>query len=251
MPPLGTYLPEVDHPQGRFRLLGIILLTASVTTLYFAITDRAIQDWSVDSQILVFMVGFMISSMFFLKKKTYQEKYREKAYSFAYKRFLLPGQGISLAVLAHAAYMNGPSLPSGWWTTIMFFLGGVMLLIGGLLFLRIMSSHGLEKVAKVDVYYPEEAQESRSPLIHIIRHPVHAAYLRLGIGLALINHNAFALTFAIFLPLGLTGWVRLVEERNLIDRSGQLYVDYRRRVPAFWPKLTHLSGFLKYLISGS
>jgi protein-S-isoprenylcysteine O-methyltransferase Ste14 len=44
--------------------------------------------------------------------------------------------------------------------------------------------------------------------------------------------------------------VRLVEEKELIERFGQAYVDYRQCVPAFWPRLRDLKGFFEFLIVG-
>jgi len=72
-----------------------------------------------------------------------------------------------------------------------------------------------------------------------------------GIGLALLNGNANAIAFAILMPLGLTGWIRLVEEKELIERFGQSYLDYRKRIPAFWPRLPDFGVFFKFLITGA
>jgi len=44
--------------------------------------------------------------------------------------------------------------------------------------------------------------------------------------------------------------VRLVEEKELIERFGQSYLDYRKRIPAFWPRPRDLGGFFKFLLSG-
>jgi protein-S-isoprenylcysteine O-methyltransferase Ste14 len=52
------------------------------------------------------------------------------------------------------------------------------------------------------------------------------------------------------MPVGLTLWLRLVEEPELIERFGQGYATYRRNVPAFWPKPRDAGKFLRFLISG-
>jgi protein-S-isoprenylcysteine O-methyltransferase Ste14 len=72
----------------------------------------------------------------------------------------------------------------------------------------------------------------------------------MGIGLALLNGNANAIAFAILAPLGFIGWTRLVEEKELIGRFGQSYLDYRQRVPAFLPKLRDLGAFFNFLLAG-
>ena len=77
-----------------------------------------------------------------------------------------------------------------------------------------------------------------------------AGVLRGGIGLALLNGNANAIAFAILMPLGLTSWIRLVEEKELIERFGQPYLDYRKQIPAFWPRLRDFGKFFTFLFTG-
>ena len=85
----------------------------------------------------------------------------------------------------------------------------------------------------------------------VVRHPVYGGGLRLGIGLALLNGNAFALFFGLLLlPLGLTAWVRLVEERELIERFGSGYAEYRKATPAFWPRPRDLGKFFHFVLKG-
>jgi protein-S-isoprenylcysteine O-methyltransferase Ste14 len=72
----------------------------------------------------------------------------------------------------------------------------------------------------------------------------------MSIGLALLNGNANAIAFAILLPLGFTGWVRLVEEKELINRFGQPYLNYREHIPAFWPRLHDTGKFFIFLFTG-
>jgi protein-S-isoprenylcysteine O-methyltransferase Ste14 len=46
------------------------------------------------------------------------------------------------------------------------------------------------------------------------------------------------------------GWLRFVEEKELIERFGGAYLDYRARVPAFWPRLRELPTFFRFLLTG-
>ena len=247
---IRQYLPEISSSAGQLQLAMIILFYLCLTTVYFIITDRAIRDWSIDSQILVFMIGFINASLFFLKRDEYKNKFGDMAYRKAIKRFILPSLGILTAVLFHTAYMNGPQIPGGWWTVPMIWLGWLMLAVGSLLYLRSVMAFGLEDFMKISAYFPTSSPLNTSSIRGILRHPIDAALLRMGIGLALLNHNAFALTFAIFLPLGITGWTRLVKERDMIERYGASYLDYRRRVPAFWPKPGKLTAFIDFLLRG-
>jgi protein-S-isoprenylcysteine O-methyltransferase Ste14 len=73
--------------------------------------------------------------------------------------------------------------------------------------------------------------------------------LRLAIGLALLSANWYSLLVAALMPLGLTGWIRLVEEKELLERFPD-YAEYRKRVPAFWPRPSGLVKFFRFLIAG-
>ena len=249
MDQLRKYVPELNTPGGQARIGLIVLLFFTLTTAYFVTTDR-IPTWSMDSQVLIFAIGFLIMSRFFFKKKEYQARYKELAYRNALGRFVLPGLAIIFAAIAHIAYMNGPRIPSGWWSLPMEVLGWLILIVGAALWLRSIFAFGADNLVMLYVYYPQEGRMVASSIYDVLRHPVYAAVLRVGIGLALLNSNAFTLTFAILMPLGLTGWIRLVEEKELIERFGQSYLDYRKRVPAFWPRPRHLGKFFQFLITG-
>jgi protein-S-isoprenylcysteine O-methyltransferase Ste14 len=146
--------------------------------------------------------------------------------------------------------MNGPFIPPGWWTLVFFIVGWFTICIGAILWIRSIFAFGADNLALLYVYYPEEGQMINSGIYGILRHPIYAGVLRVGIGLALINANANAIAFAILIPLGFTSWLRLVEEKELFARFGKSYLDYYKGVPAFWPKLRDLGKFYKFIFTG-
>jgi protein-S-isoprenylcysteine O-methyltransferase Ste14 len=250
MDQLRKHVPDLRAPSGGARIGLTVLCFFALTTIYFIITDRAIKDWSIDSQIVIIALGFLWTRQFFTKKKEYQLKYKELAYRNAFGRFVLSGLAVIFAATAHAGYMNGPEIPSGWWSLVIVYIGWLMLIVGAVLWMRSILVFGADNLALLYVYYPEEGRLIDSSIYSVLRHPVYAAVLRIGIGLALLNGNAFSLFFVIFIPLGLTGWIRLVEEKELMERFGQTYLEYRQRVPAFWPRPSGMGKFLRFLITG-
>lgn len=246
---LAKYVPELNSTGGKIRIGLYAIGWVSLVTAYFIITDK-IPTWSIDSQILVIAVGYLVLSQFFSRKQAYKEKYKELAYRYAFAHYGIPGLALILSAVAHAGYMNGPVIPTGWWTIVFIVLGWFMVCIGALLWIRGVFTFGADNLAMLYVYYPEEGKIISSSIYSVLRHPVYAGVLRVGIGLALLNGNANAIAFAILMPLGLTSWIRLVEEKELIERFGQSYLDYRKRTPAFWPKLRDLGTFFKFLIMG-
>lgn len=247
---LTKHVPELNSLSGRVRIALYALGFFGLVTAYFIITDN-IPTWSIDSQIIIIALGFLVFSLFFSRKQVYKEKYKELAYRNAFAHYVIPGLALILSAIAHAGYMNGPFVPPGWWTIVFLVIGWFMLCIGAILWVRSIFEFGLDNLALLYVYYPKEGSLTKSSIYSILRHPIYAGVLRVGIGLALLNGNANAIAFAIILPLGFTSWIRLVEEKELIERFGQSYIDYRKDVPAFWPQLRDLGNFYKFLFTGN
>jgi protein-S-isoprenylcysteine O-methyltransferase Ste14 len=226
-------------------ILGWFLLV----TIYFVTTDR-IPTWSIDSQIIIIALGFLVLSFFFSRKKVYKEKYNELAYRNAFAHYGIPGLALIMSAVAHTAYMNGPFVPHGWWTNIFITLGWLMLIVGAALWIRGIQAFGMDNLALLYVYFPEEGKIVDSNIYSVLRHPVYAGVLRVIIGLALLNGNANSIAFILLAPLGLFGWIRLIEEKELLERFGDSYAEYRKRVPAFWPRLRDLGKFFGFVLTG-
>ena len=246
---LAKHIPELNSTGGRVRTILYALFLLALVTTYFIVTDN-IPTWSIDSQIIIVALGFLVLSLFFSRKQAYKEKYGELAYRNAFAHYIMPGLALIFGAVAHAGYMNGPEIPQGWWTTVFLALGWLSLLIGAVLCIRSIFAFGANNLALLYVYHPEEGCIINSSIYGVLRHPIYAGVMRLFIGLALLNGNANSIAFAILIPLGFVGWTRLVEERELIERFGADYLDYRKRVPAFFPKLRNLGSFFNFLLTG-
>jgi protein-S-isoprenylcysteine O-methyltransferase Ste14 len=246
---LAKHVPELNSAGGRARIAIYAFFLFALVTVYFIITDN-IPTWSIDSQIIIVGLGFLVTKLFFSRKQVYKEKFNNLAYRSAFAHYYIPGLALIIAAIAHTGYMNGPLIPQGWWTIVFFALGWFMLCIGAILWIRSIFIFGADNLALLYVYHPEEGRIIDSNIYRILRHPVYAGVLRVGIGLALLNGNANAIAFAILMPLGLTGWIRLVEEKELIERFGQSYLDYRNHIPAFWPRFRDMGKFFIFLFTG-
>jgi protein-S-isoprenylcysteine O-methyltransferase Ste14 len=145
--------------------------------------------------------------------------------------------------------MNGPKFTQPVITTVLSVLGWLCVVIGAVLFVRSVFTFGLDYITMVYTYFPEEGRIVNTSIYNVLRHPVYAGALRFGIGLACLNMGIYALSFAVLLPLGLTGWILLVEEKELLERFPG-YAEYRKNTPAFWPRITNLPAFFKFLFTG-
>lgn len=245
---LARHVPELNTTGGRLKIAAYSFGIFALTTIYFILTDQ-IPTWTIDSQIVVMALGYMILSLFFSQKKKYMEKYHEAAYRHAFGHFAIPGLALIFAGLAHTAYMNGPVFTQPTLVALFTGAGWLFVAVGALLFIRAITTFGVDNLTMLYIYFPEESRIINSSIYSIIRHPIYAGALRVGIGLALLNMGIYALTFAILLPLGLFGWIRLVEEKELLERIPN-YAEYRKGVPAFFPYRNKIFGFFKFILTG-
>lgn len=247
---LRRHVPDLNTPAGALRLFAIPALLFFFVTAFFVTSDRTGAFWLLDGEVVLGTIGFMLFYLYFRAKDNYRARYGVLAYSVAARRFILPGLAIIFAVVARIGYMPGPPIPKLWWYPALPVLGWLLVAIGACLWLRSLLTFGVDNLTMLYVYFPEQGRLVDHGIYRILRHPVYAAVQRVALGLALLNGNWFALTCAAFFALGLWGWVRLVEEKDLIARFGDSYLDYRKRVPAFWPRLRDLGAFVNFLITG-
>lgn len=247
---LRAHLPDVRTFRGLLRMLALPVLLFLLVTQLFSTSDMFGELWIMDVEILALTVGFLSLYLFFRLKEALQQRFGEEAYALAFKRFAAPGLAIIFAVVTRIRFIGGPEIPEWLLNPVGWVLGWLLVLTGVVLWVRAVTTFGLDSLTMVYVYHPREGYQMESAIYNILRHPVYAAALRIAYGLALINGTWFALTLAAVTNLFCWGWVRLVEEKELIARFGQEYEEYRRKTPAFLPHLRRLSDYFRLLILG-
>lgn len=154
---LRKHVPDLNSRGGQFKVGSYVLFWFALVTCYFILTDN-IPAWSIDSQIIVIALGFLVLSFFFSRKQVYKQKYGDLAYRFAFAHYGIPGLALILSAVAHTAYMNGPHVPTGWWTNVFVALGWLMLAVGAGLWIRSILAFGFDNLALLYVYFPEEGR---------------------------------------------------------------------------------------------
>jgi protein-S-isoprenylcysteine O-methyltransferase Ste14 len=247
---LRKHIPDYNTPLGVLRLLFPPILSFYLVTALLSTKLLARAAWPLFGEILFGVLGFSWISLFFRYKDDYKARFGPLAYSKAVSRFGYPGVAIIAAVVARIHTIPGPEFPHYGWFIILQALGWILIAVGLLLFLRTLRIFGLDYLTMLYVYFPEESHLIDHKIYNILRHPAYASALSIAFGLALLNGNWFAIACALIFALGLWGQVRLVEEKELIERFGPGYLEYRQRVPAFWPRLGDLKGFFEFLVLG-
>ena len=247
---MQAHVPDMRTRRGNLLIGLYVLGSFALVTLFFIMLDSRWPQWTLVTQFVVLGVGFFWLARFITRRAAFKQKWGELAYRNAFAIHGVPGLALILSAVIHIAYMPGPAIPLGWWSPGLVTLGWYFSIIGFVLWLRAVFTFGFDNLAMLYVYFPEEGRMVDSAIYGILRHPVYAGVIRLGFGLGLLNGNWFALTFGLFMPFGMTLWLRLVEEKELLERFGQGYADYRQRVPAFWPRPRAYGKFWRFLITG-
>ncbi|MEK9163968.1 MAG: methyltransferase, partial [Chloroflexota bacterium] len=162
----------------------------------------------------------------------------------------LPGLPFMFAAIFHTAYLPGMRLPLSGATPIVSMIGLYLLVTGALLYVRAYLVFGTDNLAMLYVYFPQEGCMVNSSIYSVLRHPAYSGAIRIGMALGLWRGTAFSILFGHFMPIGLTIWLRLVEEPELIERFGEGYRAYRQKVPAFWPRWQDAQKFWRFLVRG-
>ena len=248
---LRKHVPDLNTPLGALRIFLVPIILFFLVTALFNTMHLIWPFWLLVAEIGLGGLGFGLLHLFFRYKQEFKARFGLLAYSRAARRFGLPGVTIIAAVVARIRYLPGPQIPHFGWYIILPALGWVLIVVGALLGLRTVQIFGVDNLTMLYVYFPEESHLVNHKIYNILRHPAYAAVQFIAFGLAFLNGSWVALACALIFPLGLWGWVRLVEEKELIKRFGPAYGEYRKRVPAFWPRLRDLKEFFEFLIVGS
>lgn len=71
---------------------------------------------------------------------------------------------------------------------------------------------------------------------------MYLAVLALILGQALLFANSWAAIYAALVFIAVLTFVKVYEEPTLTDTYGEQYLEYRRNVPGWWPRLTPWRG---------
>lgn len=246
---LATHFPFINSRQ-RWQIfalaLACFLLAMAVLTLF----DLYWPSGALVGQFAILLGGQFLVAQIIWHRNRFRSRWGDAAYQRAVMRYGVTGLPIVLAAVANIPFLPGERILAGWLGAVAMVAGVYLLLLGLALWLRAALTFGMDNLAMVYVYYPQEGRIVQSSIYSVLRHPVYAAVIRVGIGLALLRGVPFALAFGLFMPLGMMLWLRLVEERELVERFGNGYLEYRRKVPAFWPGVKGWPQMVRFVVSG-
>ncbi len=130
---------------------------------------------------------------------------------------------------------------------IRYILASLVLLVGIMTVIRSLLTFGLDYMALVYLYYPEQSEVQHYDIYSILRHPTYAGLILICLAGFLFNFTVFHLLYFILFVTGFSIHIFFVEEKELITRFGDSYRVYRRKVPAIWVRPKQWKKFFYFL----
>lgn len=110
----------------------------------------------------------------------------------------------------------------------------LLLLFAFVMIIRALLTFGFDYMTLVYLYFPEESSMQNHKIYSVMRHPTYGAALLINLAGMFFTFTIFSVLFFALLLSGFWLHVHFVEERELIERFGESYRQYRSKVPAFF-----------------
>jgi len=218
--------------------------------------------------LIVTSIGFLVVRRFWRIRDKYLIKYGELAYQKAFKLVVL-GIPLLFSVIIHGFFPTDFIIPYGIEDTISWILGipiyelllnfpfyilyirlflSIFLVGLGLVVVnRALAFFGIDYMALVYIFYPEESRLQNHEIYSILRHPTYHALLLLSIGSIFFRFSIYSIIYFLIFLIGINIHIKYVEEKELILRFGEQYEKYKEDVPAFFIKFKDLKRYFSTL----
>jgi len=151
----------------------------------------------------------------------------------------------SIFITPLTSYLTPISLLLGY---IRFILGGFFCLLGMMMMFRAIETFGFDYMTVTYLYFPEESELQDHKIYSVLRHPTYSGLILLCFGGMIIQLTLYSITFFLILYIGMYIHIYFVEEKELINRFGDSYKEYRKKIPAFFVHMKDWGLFLKFIL---
>lgn len=128
-------------------------------------------------------------------------------------------------------------------------LASLPFLIAGLLTIRqAIITFGIDYMMVVYVYYPKESKLQEHRIYSVLRHSTYFGLILIVAGGSLYRFSFYSMISFFLLVIGILCHLMFVEEKELIERFGESYLNYRKQVPAFLIKPSKIGLFIKFIL---
>lgn len=125
-------------------------------------------------------------------------------------------------------------------------LSAILIILGTLTVRSGILTFGLDYMTVVYLYFPEESEIQEHEIYSVVRHPTYLGGILLGTAGLFFRFSVYSilLCLVVFLVFRLQIWK---EEKELIERFGDGYIEYRKKVPALFVRPSKIRAFFRFL----
>ncbi len=266
----------------RIFLIPFLSLITGLASLAFQLSMGFLPILFKDIQILQFLapflpiigsgfiltLGFFLVYLFWRQKRKLLQQNRDRAYQTAIP-FALIGIVLVLSFVINSIiprqliFFSIDLTPLTWYfqvplneiliaTPFYFLITRIILALlftffGFLVVIKSLSVFGIDNMALVYVYYPEESKVVNHEIYSVLRHPTYHGLFLILIGGFFLNFSVYSLIFFCMFLIGMSMHLKFVEEKELIKRFGEEYNSYRKSVPALFFRLRDFKKYFSFL----
>lgn len=212
----------------------------------------------------ILSIGFMLVYSFWRVRTKYLSEFGDLAYQKAFK-FVVTGIPMVISVVVHSFfptdfivlfedtqnlswYLANPIFDIFLNFSMVLFLIRLVIffLLAGIGFLfafKTLKVFGIDYMALVYVYYPEESKLQKHEIYSILRHPTYHGLVLIIISSIFLRFSLYSIVYFLIFLIGINLHIKLVEERELIQRFGESYKNYKEDVPAFIVRFKNLKKY--------
>jgi len=124
----------------------------------------------------------------------------------------------------------------------------IIFLIFGLLMVRsAVLTFGVDYMTLLYLFYPEESELQDNEIYSVLRHPTYSGFIMVAFGGCILSFSIYSFIILGLIIILLYFQVYYIEESELIERFGREYIEYRKRVPAFFVHIKNLKILFKFI----
>jgi protein-S-isoprenylcysteine O-methyltransferase Ste14 len=218
--------------------------------------------------LIVLIIGFSLVYSFWRMRDKYVEENRTLAYQKAFK-FVVTGIPMVISIVIHSFFPTDLIVPCqnsqsiSWFlaipiTNIFFSYSVIFLSIRLVIFLiflglgltvinKTLKIFGIDYMGLIYVYYPEDSKLQNHEIYSILRHPTYHTLMLFCIGSLFFRFSIYSIIYFLIFLIGINIHIKLVEERELIQRFGKDYIRYKKSVPALFVRLKDLKKYFSII----
>lgn len=248
----SKFLNDIVYENQKKKKLNFFLITilnSVLTFLFYCLIDRLVFYGAIMSEFIIMTIAVVVLGMFYVKKNRYIEKYgRKRGYNLAFYRYHVTAMPLIYVSAIHPLFVSHFQFDLNIFTCLLRLVGLYFILTGMVLHRKSIKIFGLDNLFMYYVYYPELGKKTESEIHKLLRHPIYSAMSRVSIGLGFLVGTSNSILCSLVLPLMQLVWLRVYEERDLLNRFNKEYKEYMVATPAIFVKITEIKKFWEFLM---